>query len=74
MAISLAQRAEPNFLGDQINICLLRAVTGANLSELHGVVHASFSAVDEAERTERSALARLEVNVVRRFSRLGGMR
>lgn len=44
-----------------------RAVAGANLSTLEATVTREFKALDDAERVSRSALARLEAGIVRRF-------
>ena len=60
--------------GAGVDICVRRAVAGANLTELQHAATVHFFAVDEAERAERTSLARLEANVMRRLSDLGATR
>lgn len=57
-----------------VDICVRRAVAGANLTELQDAVIVHFFEVDEAERAERTSLARLEASVMRRLSDLGAAR
>jgi F-type H+-transporting ATPase subunit epsilon len=58
----------------EVNICVHRAVQGADLSRLSQVVRESFIEIDDRERRARAALARLEANVVRRFAELRDIR
>ncbi len=47
-----------------------KAVVGTDLTELYRMMKHEFEALDERERTTRTALARLEAGVVRRFMEL----
>lgn len=58
--------------GQRVQISTRNAVRGNNLSELRSVVEAQFMEMNEHERKVRSALARLEAGVLRRFVELGG--
>ena len=60
--------------GDQVNICVRRAVQGDDMAHLRSIVHESFVEMDEHERTARAALSRLEANMVRRFAELKDLR
>lgn len=51
--------------GDEVRIATGRAVRGTDLTQLQHVIEAEFEALDEHERIARSALARLEANLVR---------
>lgn len=53
--------------GKDVMVSTGRAVTGDNLGNLRQVVEDRFLELDEHERLARSALARLEAGVVRRF-------
>lgn len=53
--------------GKEVTISTGRAVAGEDLSSLKQVVEEKFLALDEHERLARSAMARLEAGVVRRF-------
>jgi len=54
-------------VADEIMISTRQAVPGTDLASLERVVEESFLRLDERERSARSALARLEAGVVRRF-------
>ena len=53
--------------GKRVMVSTGRAVAGTDLSTLEAMIVAEFKALDEAERVSRSALARLEAGIVRRF-------
>lgn len=57
---------------DSVVVATARAVEGANLAELEQTVEQKFRTLDEQESAARSALARLEAGVVRRFIELRG--
>ncbi len=52
---------------DSVDVALRDAVQGDDLDQLRELVERRFRQLDEAERQARSALARLEAGVVRRF-------
>lgn len=54
-------------LGRDVRVSVRRAVAGGDLEDLRRVVDERFRRLDARERTARSALARLESGVVRRF-------
>ena len=54
----------------QVHIAIQRGLQGASLAEINELVNTHFFAVDEEERVARSALSRLEANIVRRFGDL----
>ncbi|MCX8226458.1 MAG: ATPase [Sulfitobacter sp.] len=56
--------------GDRVVVVALRGVRGDDLSTLENTVEASFIQMDEEERQARSALSRLEADMVRRFAEL----
>ncbi|MEH6728925.1 MAG: ATPase [Hyphomicrobiales bacterium] len=56
--------------GHDVVVVALRGVRGDDLSTLKDTVKASFIQMDEEERQARSALSRLEANMVRRFAEL----
>lgn len=56
--------------GQQVDVIALRGVRGRDLGTLQQTVEASFLKMDEEERQARSALSRLEANMVRRFAEL----
>jgi F-type H+-transporting ATPase subunit epsilon len=56
--------------GRDVVIAALRGVRGDDLGSLHDTVEASFIQMDEEERQARSALSRLEADMVRRFAEL----
>ena len=56
--------------GTEVSVSVLNAVRGTVLEELHTIVERHFRQLDEQERIARSAVARLEAGVVRRFIEL----
>jgi F-type H+-transporting ATPase subunit epsilon len=56
--------------GDQVLVSTRNAVAGEDLETLREVVEERFLELDDRERLARSALARLEAGVVRRFIEL----
>jgi len=56
--------------GAEVLVSTWRGVAGDDLASLRGVVAREFLQLDDRERTARSALARLEAGVVRRFVEL----
>jgi F-type H+-transporting ATPase subunit epsilon len=56
--------------GHKVTIAALRGVHGDDLGSLKDTVEASFVQMDEEERQARSALSRLEADMVRRFAEL----
>ncbi|MGB5856754.1 MAG: F0F1 ATP synthase subunit epsilon [Oceanisphaera sp.] len=54
----------------QVHVAIQRGLQGESLSAINDLVNTHFSAVDEEERVARSALSRLEANIVRRFGDL----
>jgi len=58
--------------GSMIDICVRRAVEGDDLASLTATVLEAFVELDDQERTARTALARLEANMMRRFAKLKG--
>lgn len=56
--------------GPEVLVSVRKAVLGTDLATLRGVIEREFKALDERERTARTALARLEAGVVRRFMEL----
>jgi len=56
--------------GHQVTVSALRGVHGDDLATLQDTVKASFIQMDEDERLARSALSRLEADMVRRFAEL----
>lgn len=56
--------------GQEVLISAYNGVRGENLSQLRQLVTERFVTLDEQQRTARSALARLEAGVVRRFMEL----
>ena len=55
---------------DSVVVATTRAVEGKDLAELEQTVEQKFRTLDEQEAAARSALARLEAGVVRRFIEL----
>lgn len=53
-----------------VDICVRRAVRGDDLGALKEKVARTFVELDDYERTARTALARLEADMVRRFAEL----
>jgi F-type H+-transporting ATPase subunit epsilon len=60
--------------GPAVRVSAWRGVRGDDLASLRAVVEREFLQLDDRERTARSALARLEAGVVRRFVELEGHR
>lgn len=56
--------------GHHVTVVALRGVRGDDLGTLQNTVQASFIQMDEEERQARSALSRLEADMVRRFAEL----
>ncbi|THH36909.1 ATPase [Aliishimia ponticola] len=56
--------------GHKVSVAVLRGVRGDDLSSLQQTVKTSFVQMDEEERQARSALSRLEADMVRRFAEL----
>jgi F-type H+-transporting ATPase subunit epsilon len=56
--------------GAEVLVSTWRGATGADLGTLRAVVEREFLALDDRQRAARSALARLEAGVVRRFVEL----
>jgi F-type H+-transporting ATPase subunit epsilon len=56
--------------GPVVTVAVLRGVHGADLVSLQETVQNSFVQMDEDERQARSAMSRLEANMVRRFAEL----
>ncbi len=56
--------------GDEVMISARNAVEGDDLQNLRRQVEATFVLLDERERSARSALARLEAGIARRFVEL----
>lgn len=56
--------------GHEVVVIALRGVRGDDLGTLQDTVEASFIQMDEEERQARSALSRLEADMVRRFAEL----
>jgi F-type H+-transporting ATPase subunit epsilon len=56
--------------GREVLVSTRNAVRGRDLGQLQQVVEEQFSVLDERERKARSALARLEADLVRRFMEL----
>lgn len=59
-------------VGDELLISVAYAVAGAELGTLRQTVAEEFRERSEHDRAARSALARLEASIVRRFMELGG--
>lgn len=56
--------------GHAVAVAVLRGVRGDELGSLHELVETRFVQMDEEERQARSALSRLEADMVRRFAEL----
>ena len=57
---------------DEVLVSVYQAVRGGDLETLKDTVAQRFKQLDESERSARSALARLEAGVVRRFTEMQG--
>ena len=53
--------------GDEVLVSTRHAATGGELGELQRIVREQFEVLDDRERVSRSAAARLESSLVRRF-------
>ena len=53
--------------GDEVLVTTRSAASGGDLGNLQNVVDEQFAVLDERERLARSASARLEAGLVRRF-------
>ena len=60
--------------GDQVYVSAARAVPGDNLDQLQDTVENELKVLSENEKKARNVMSRLEVDTLRRFSRLGGER
>lgn len=56
--------------GHDVCVAVLRGVQGEDLRSLQATVETRFMQMDEDERQARSALSRLEADMVRRFAEL----
>lgn len=56
--------------GHQVDVAVRRAVQGEDLATLGELIATAFEDADEAERSARTALSRLELGIVRQFSEL----
>jgi len=57
--------------GDEVTVATQYAVQGGDLGMLRKTVEQQFRLIDEREKTARSVLAKLEVNTIRHFIKLG---
>ncbi len=57
--------------GPEVLVSTRHAVLGDDIESLRATVHRDFLAIDSSERKARSALARLELDLVQRFVELG---
>ncbi len=60
--------------GDQVYVSAARAVPGDDLEQLQDTVRNELRVLGEGEKKARSVMARLEIDTLRRFTRLGGNR
>jgi len=60
--------------GEQVYVSAARAVPGDDLEQLEATVENELKVLDESEKKARSVMSRLEVDTLRRFTRLGGER
>ena len=58
--------------GSNVDIAVRRGVESADLESLHETVGAFYDTIEDEERVARSALSRLEADMVRRFAGLRG--
>jgi F-type H+-transporting ATPase subunit epsilon len=56
--------------GSNVRISVRNAIRGMSLDKLHGAIEQEFMNLDEQERRMRSALAKLESGLIRRFATL----
>lgn len=57
--------------GPEVRVCTRHAVCGTRLDTLRQTVEEAFETVDESEKKARTAVSRLELNLVRRFIEIG---
>jgi F-type H+-transporting ATPase subunit epsilon len=57
--------------GAEVLVSTANAVRGPNLGTLKDMVQKQFKSVDDRQKTARSAVAKLEANLVRKFIELG---
>jgi len=60
--------------GEQVYVSAARAVPGDDLEHLDATVENELKVLDESEKKARTVMSRLEVDTLRRFTRLGGER
>ena len=60
--------------GGQVYVSAARAVPGDDLEHLDATVENELKVLDESEKKARTVMSRLEVDTLRRFTRLGGER
>lgn len=56
--------------GHAVDVAIRRGVRGESLETLRDTVQSTFVRIDDEERVARTALSRLEANIVRRFADL----
>ena len=61
-------------IGATVRVATRRAVQGRELHSLHQTVEQQFSVLSEHEQEARSAIARLEAGIIRRFLQVGQTR
>ena len=61
-------------IGGTVRVATRRAVQGRELHSLHPTVEQQFSVLSEHEQEARSAIARLEAGIIRRFLQVGQTR
>jgi len=57
--------------GSEVSVSTRRAVCGGDLGQLRETIEHEFLSLEDREKLTRSALARLESDIVRRFMELG---
>jgi len=57
-------------VGHRVDIAVKRAIQSDDLGSLHQLLSASFHRADEQERRARTAISKLELNMVRQISEL----
>ena len=56
--------------GAEVRISVRRAVAGGGLKELRETVEREFATLDDAQQSARSAMSKVEANLMRRFANL----
>ncbi|RJP16060.1 MAG: F0F1 ATP synthase subunit epsilon [Candidatus Abyssobacteria bacterium SURF_5] len=56
--------------GDEVLVSTRGAVRGPNLGQVKQMLEESFESLDEREKKARSAVARIEAGIIRRFTEL----